>query len=107
MSVKLVLVLWCACAVCRCAPATKVGVLASHNPARCGSDGSQATVECNLQIYEAAIASVRSEANAVPTFHHLYLPGTLNQASTVPCILDVVLSTLRTCRLFPDDVCTT
>ena len=31
--------------------ATKVAVLAEHNPTTCGSDGSQAVVECNLKVY--------------------------------------------------------
>lgn len=37
------------------ADATKVGVLASHNPSGCGSSGSQAVVECNLKVYSQAI----------------------------------------------------
>ena len=84
--------------LCRCAPATKVGVLASHNPARCGSDGSQATVECNLQIYEAAIASVRSEANAVPTFH----PSSISSRYSEPSIYSTVHT--RCCTFYAQNV---
>lgn len=32
------------------AQGTKVAVLAAHNPAKCGSSGSQAVVECNLKV---------------------------------------------------------
>lgn len=43
------------------AQGTKVAVLAAHNPAKCGSSGSQAVVECNLKV------SVHSNEHSRPT----------------------------------------